>query len=244
MYQLIIVIHVLLGLGIVGLVMLQQGKGADAGATFGAGASASVFGAQGASSFLSRSTATLAGLFFVTSLSLAVINSHKETTTDLMSTNDSTLPPVDNIQKSVVPSVVTEKVEVTAPKAVEKPTVEITPTLTTPALKIDEAKPETVKTETPAIKNEELKPTTATSAEKPETVKAVEHENKSNKKATHEDKHEKKSEKHTSEKRSDDKHSEKHSEKHKDDKHSEKDKDKKKHSEDKPEKKAKKTEHD
>lgn len=84
MYQVIIVIHVLLGLGIIGLVLIQQGKGADAGAAFGTGTSGSVFGAQGAASFLSRSTATLAALFFSTSLGLAVLNSKQGAAYDLM----------------------------------------------------------------------------------------------------------------------------------------------------------------
>jgi preprotein translocase subunit SecG len=77
MYQVIIVIHILLGLGIIGLVLMQQGKGADAGATFGGGASGSVFGAQGAASFLSRTTAILATMFFITSLGLAWISSNR-----------------------------------------------------------------------------------------------------------------------------------------------------------------------
>ncbi|MCX7074202.1 MAG: preprotein translocase subunit SecG [Methylococcales bacterium] len=77
MYQVIIIIHVLLGLGVVGLVLMQQGKGADAGAGFGSGSSGSVFGAQGNASFLSRSTAVLASLFFSTSLGLAVMNSQQ-----------------------------------------------------------------------------------------------------------------------------------------------------------------------
>jgi preprotein translocase subunit SecG len=85
MYQVIIVIHVLLGLGVIGLVLIQQGKGADAGAAFGTGTSGSVFGAQGAASFLSRTTAILAALFFTTSLALAVLNSHKGAVYDLMS---------------------------------------------------------------------------------------------------------------------------------------------------------------
>lgn len=85
MYQAIIIIHVLLGLGIIGLVLMQQGKGADAGAAFGTGASGSVFGAQGAASFLSRTTAILATLFFTTSLGLAVFNSHRSGPTDIMS---------------------------------------------------------------------------------------------------------------------------------------------------------------
>ncbi|KJV07587.1 preprotein translocase subunit SecG [Methylocucumis oryzae] len=85
MYQIIIVIHVLLGLGIIGLILIQHGKGADAGATFGAGASASVFGAQGAGSFLTRTTAIFATLFFMTSLGLSVLNGKKNTNYDLMS---------------------------------------------------------------------------------------------------------------------------------------------------------------
>jgi preprotein translocase subunit SecG len=68
-----LVFHVLLALGIVGLVLLQRGKGAEAGAGFGAGASGTVFGARGSTSFLSRSTAILATLFFITSLALAYL---------------------------------------------------------------------------------------------------------------------------------------------------------------------------
>jgi preprotein translocase subunit SecG len=71
------VVHVLLAAGIVGLVLLQRGKGADAGAGFGAGASGTVFGARGSASFLSRTTATLAGLFIATSLILAYMGGRK-----------------------------------------------------------------------------------------------------------------------------------------------------------------------
>ena len=86
MYQVIIVVHVLLGLGIIGLILMQQGKGADAGAAFGSGGgSGSVFGAQGSASFLSRTTAIFATLFFTTSLTLAVLGGQQsKKTTDLM----------------------------------------------------------------------------------------------------------------------------------------------------------------
>jgi len=67
----VIVVHLLVALGVVALVLLQQGKGADAGASFGSGASATVFGSQGSSTFLSRFTAILACVFFATSLGLA-----------------------------------------------------------------------------------------------------------------------------------------------------------------------------
>ena len=67
----VIVVHLLVALGLVGLVLVQQGKGAEAGASFGAGASATVFGSQGSATFLSRFTAILAAVFFATSLGLA-----------------------------------------------------------------------------------------------------------------------------------------------------------------------------
>lgn len=67
----VIVFHLLAALGVVVLVLLQQGKGADAGASFGAGASATVFGSQGSATFFSRITAILTAVFFATSLGLA-----------------------------------------------------------------------------------------------------------------------------------------------------------------------------
>jgi len=124
MYQVIIVIHVLLGLGVVGLVLMQQGKGADAGAAFGTGSSGSVFGAQGAASFLSRATAILATLFFMTSLGLAVLNSKQGVAYDLMNApkvEQDTLgiPDVGGekgvVDTSSVPAVESEEVPVAAP---------------------------------------------------------------------------------------------------------------------------------
>ena len=72
-----IIFHVAVTVAIVGLVLLQRGKGADAGAGFGAGASGTVFGARGSASFLSRMTATLAALFFASSLTLAYLGGKK-----------------------------------------------------------------------------------------------------------------------------------------------------------------------
>ena len=72
-----IIFHVLIAAAIVGLVLLQRGKGADAGAGFGAGASGTVFGARGSASFLSRMTATLAALFFASSLTLAYLGGRR-----------------------------------------------------------------------------------------------------------------------------------------------------------------------
>lgn len=70
-HTLILVAHVVVALALIALVLLQQGKGADAGAAFGSGASSTMFGSQGSASFLSRTTAVLATTFFVTSLTLA-----------------------------------------------------------------------------------------------------------------------------------------------------------------------------
>ncbi len=69
----ILAVHVLLALMIIGLVLLQRGKGAEAGAGFGSGASGTVFGARGTSTLFSKLTAVFAGLFFLTSLSLAYL---------------------------------------------------------------------------------------------------------------------------------------------------------------------------
>ncbi|MBX9912776.1 MAG: preprotein translocase subunit SecG [Pseudomonadaceae bacterium] len=83
----VVVIHLLGALGVIGLVLLQHGKGADAGASFGAGASGTVFGSQGSSTFLSRVTAILAAAFFITSLALGFFAKEKS-----VSANDVGLP--------------------------------------------------------------------------------------------------------------------------------------------------------
>ena len=71
MFTAIMVVHVVIAVAIIGLVLLQQGKGADVGAAFGSGASQTVFGSRGSASFLTRTTAILATTFFITSLVLA-----------------------------------------------------------------------------------------------------------------------------------------------------------------------------
>ncbi|MDP4027508.1 MAG: preprotein translocase subunit SecG [Gallionella sp.] len=76
METLVWVVHVLTAVVLVGLVLMQHGKGADMGAAFGTGSAGSLFGSSGSANFLSRSTAVAATLFFVTSLSLTYIYSH------------------------------------------------------------------------------------------------------------------------------------------------------------------------
>ncbi|MGI9272506.1 MAG: preprotein translocase subunit SecG [Woeseiaceae bacterium] len=73
----VLIAHTLIALGIIALVLLQRGKGADAGAAFGAGASGTVFGARGSGSFFSRATAVLATAFFASSLTLAYLSSQR-----------------------------------------------------------------------------------------------------------------------------------------------------------------------
>src|ERR1700687_155764 len=77
LHTLLMIIHFFCAAAIVALVLLQRGKGAEAGAGFGAGASGTVFGARGASTALSRATAILAAIFMVTSLSLAYVGARK-----------------------------------------------------------------------------------------------------------------------------------------------------------------------
>ncbi|VAW95872.1 Protein translocase membrane subunit SecG [hydrothermal vent metagenome] len=102
----LLAVHILVAIAVVVLVLIQHGKGADAGAAFGAGAaggaSGSVFGAQGAGNFLSRTTAVLATIFFLTSLSMAYMFRTVDAPTSLMEqgsavpmTQDA-LPAVDN----------------------------------------------------------------------------------------------------------------------------------------------------
>ena len=80
----VLIAHVGIALLIIGLVLLQRGKGADAGTGFGAGASGTVFGARGSATFFSRATGVLATLFFVTSLALAYLATERVAPTSLL----------------------------------------------------------------------------------------------------------------------------------------------------------------
>ena len=101
----LIVVHVLVALAIIGLVLLQHGKGADMGSGFGGGASGSLFGATGSANFLSRTTAVLAALFFILSLALAYVATRR---------------PVEE-GGGVIDVIRKQQMEKPAPKAEEKP---------------------------------------------------------------------------------------------------------------------------
>ena len=78
LYEVLMVVYLLVALALIGLVLIQRGKGADMGASFGAGASNTVFGSSGSGNFLSRSTAVLATLFFGISLALGAMTAGQE----------------------------------------------------------------------------------------------------------------------------------------------------------------------
>lgn len=95
MQTILVVFHLMLCLALVGLVLMQHGKGADAGAAFGSGASATVFGSQGSANFLSRTTAVLATIFFITSLALAYFSMQSGTQPGLMDAETAAPAPIE-----------------------------------------------------------------------------------------------------------------------------------------------------
>jgi len=114
-----VVFHVLLAFAIIGIVLLQRGKGADAGAGFGAGASGTVFGARGSASFLSRTTAVLATLFFLTSLGLSYLFSQQKAPTSVVDTVKQEAPaPVTSPAPLPTPPATTTTAPAAAPGAV------------------------------------------------------------------------------------------------------------------------------
>lgn len=107
METILLSVHVLLGAAVIGLVLIQQGKGADAGASFGGGASQTVFGSAGSGSFLVKLTAGLSTLFFITSLTLAVIAKQKADAVGAFGLPDLPAQSVESvIQEPVTPKTV------------------------------------------------------------------------------------------------------------------------------------------
>lgn len=104
LFSIVLAVHILAALGVIGLVLLQHGKGADMGAAFGSGASGSLFGATGSANFLSRTTAVLAAVFFITSLSLAYIASNKPKTTGSVMQDAVKSEPVSTPASTTIPA--------------------------------------------------------------------------------------------------------------------------------------------
>ncbi|MBE2897096.1 preprotein translocase subunit SecG [Pasteurellaceae bacterium TAE3-ERU1] len=78
MYEILIIAYILVSVVLIGFILLQQGKGADMGASFGSGASGTIFGAAGSANFLSRTTAILAIFFFAIALVIGNLNTHRQ----------------------------------------------------------------------------------------------------------------------------------------------------------------------
>ena len=100
LYSILVAVDVLLAIGIIGLVLIQQGKGADVGAAFGSGASGTVFGARGSASFLTRATAVLVTLFFINSLVLAYLASHRPVAESVIDTTQEIVEEVPVIEST------------------------------------------------------------------------------------------------------------------------------------------------
>lgn len=103
MLTVLTVVHVLLTISLIGLVLIQRGKGADMGAAFGGGASNTMFGSQGAASFLTRTTGVVATLFFVTSLSLAYMGGQRTERQSVTEIDQIAVPVVDVADKPDLP---------------------------------------------------------------------------------------------------------------------------------------------
>lgn len=114
--------HTLIALLIIALVLLQRGKGADAGAAFGAGASGTVFGARGSGSFFSRATAVCATAFFITSLTLAYLSSQSTAAPSSILEDSSLIEDVAEEPVSEMPSI--EGDDEAASEAVDMPALE------------------------------------------------------------------------------------------------------------------------
>jgi len=122
MEQIILIIHVIVAVGLIGLILIQQGKGAEVGASFGSGASQTIFGSQGSGNFLTRATAILVTIFFITSLALGFLATHHSKPKNLddllknVPSNTSVTKPKDD-----------EVPEIVEPKPTEKASIKVSP---------------------------------------------------------------------------------------------------------------------
>jgi preprotein translocase subunit SecG len=133
MFTALLILQVLMGIAIIGLVLLQQGKGADMGAAFGAGASGTVFGAAGGGSFFTRVTAVLAALFFANSILLSsplvrhVADSSASVTRSAPATEESDVPVIEEQEQIDIEETDLPPADVQQPGAESAPVQEETP---------------------------------------------------------------------------------------------------------------------
>ena len=122
LYSILVAVDVLLAIGIIGLVLIQQGKGADVGAAFGSGASGTVFGARGSASFLTRATAVLVTLFFINSLVLAYLASHRPVAESVINPTEEVIEKVPESETIEIESVPADIKETDVPDVEEETT--------------------------------------------------------------------------------------------------------------------------
>lgn len=139
MYTILVVILVLVSVALIALILLQHGKGADAGATFGSGASGTVFGARGSASFLTKVTGWLVTAFFVITLVLAYLSTHRTVAGNSV---------VDRMQGAAASHMQTTAVKPAAPVSVSAPPAATT--AVSPAAKHDSVPAPTTSTAKPA----------------------------------------------------------------------------------------------
>lgn len=124
MYSFVLVVHILLAILMIGLILVQHGKGADAGASFGGGGAATVFGASGSGNFMTRLTAILTALFFITSLTLAVYAKKQTQGVNILpgeAVEQTTTPPVTPTSSSTTAPVTTSTTTASESSASEAP---------------------------------------------------------------------------------------------------------------------------
>ena len=121
------IIHTLAALAVIGLVLIQHGKGADMGAAFGSGSAGSLFGSTGASNFLSKTTGVLAAIFFISSLGLTYLSSHRQSGGVMQSAPSAVQPAPVTTEKKVdsavtIPPATPATVPTAAPAVTPVPT--------------------------------------------------------------------------------------------------------------------------
>ncbi len=132
------IIHTVAALAVIGLVLIQHGKGADMGAAFGSGSAGSLFGSTGASNFLSKTTGVLAAIFFISSLGLTYLSSHRQSGGVMQSAPAVTQPaPIKADKSGNIPATTTSPAVTVTPAVTPAP---VTPSTTEPAADDSKAK--------------------------------------------------------------------------------------------------------
>lgn len=162
LYNVLLIVLIVVSVAMIVLILMQQGKGADAGAAFGSGASGTVFGSRGSANFLSRATAILATIFFLTALALAFLASGRVIKPG--SIMDTVTPAVSPVKTEAAASVVPSSDVPPAP-AVDKEAGDV-PSM--PAVKADEKTATADKPSESSVKREEKSATSVDPEKKPE----------------------------------------------------------------------------